>query len=707
MKKFSYCGMQFAVGDDVANYAEAWKDNIAVQREKMNEFAAIYRSYGSMDTAVQRACDDLWNLFSAVVEEYVNYWIEDGYYDLSPESFFKNYYLPKYPNQQLQIQTAYDELEEKYSKIVLSQEQQEEYRRLRKANRGRWQGGGFGVGGALKGAATAGAMNMVTGIGHGVVNTIGNIGTSIATAGKKRKLYEDEETLVALQTALSNDIFYILTANIKFAMSHTRLKYKERYHNECEKARTILKNISNFNLPEKEYNKAIFQVFDLDPYNPELYRQLLIHYGDMNHELEQIADFFGALESLKEYKNQILLEISGSEKAETYLDYERLLEKMEESAKFYGIDETNSPVFKETQENYKRLELEARTFENIVYDSVEEAQKARKEKEELDKIINLIDFSSETALAKGLEEIKGYPAAIWDKDPYIKKISDSLHEMIKSREQKQFESIMVTVNQLDKSSLIRAREQLNSAQFSLISVTEPLQKLDQAIENFDINIRTVNGTVYETLEEAEKARKEAQSCETLIGKIDKTEEDSILDVWDQLKRQKFQFINPQNYFDTVQSIYQEYKENFVPITQNKCLKKQDGFLAKRDFVGAIQCINDYELEEPDKKVLFDSLNEKAKKILAAELSQAQEYEKDHSGFGTILLGAIFFIVVGFFLSNIFQPAFIISVILAVCGIIGYFMEGKEREAKKKSYEFICELERLGYDFGIKNKGASN
>lgn len=62
--------------------------------------------------------------------------------------------MPKYPNQQLQIQTAYDELEEKYSKIVLSQEQQEEYRRLRKANRGRWQGGGFGVGGALKGAAT-------------------------------------------------------------------------------------------------------------------------------------------------------------------------------------------------------------------------------------------------------------------------------------------------------------------------------------------------------------------------------------------------------------------------------------------------------------------------------------------------------------------------------------------------------------------------
>ena len=55
----------------------------------MNEFAAIYRSYGSMDTAVQRACDDLWNLFSAVVEEYVNYWIEDGYYDLSPESFLK------------------------------------------------------------------------------------------------------------------------------------------------------------------------------------------------------------------------------------------------------------------------------------------------------------------------------------------------------------------------------------------------------------------------------------------------------------------------------------------------------------------------------------------------------------------------------------------------------------------------------------------
>lgn len=55
---------------------------------------------------------------------------------------------------------AYDHLEEQYAAIVLDEKSMDEYRTLRRKTRGRVVGGGFGVGGALKGMAAAGAMTL-------------------------------------------------------------------------------------------------------------------------------------------------------------------------------------------------------------------------------------------------------------------------------------------------------------------------------------------------------------------------------------------------------------------------------------------------------------------------------------------------------------------------------------------------------------------
>lgn len=78
--------------------------------------------------------------------------------------------------------------QEVFSKIDQGVDVEAEYRRLRKASRGRWQGGGFGVGGAIKGAAQAGMMNMGTGAIHSVVNGLGNIKSEIKASRKKSKI---------------------------------------------------------------------------------------------------------------------------------------------------------------------------------------------------------------------------------------------------------------------------------------------------------------------------------------------------------------------------------------------------------------------------------------------------------------------------------------------------------------------------------------
>lgn len=74
-----------------------------------------------------------------------------------------------------------------FSQINQGVDAEAEYRKLRKASRGRWQGGGFGVGGAIKGAAEAGMMNMGTGAIHSVVNGLGNLKSELKASRQKAK----------------------------------------------------------------------------------------------------------------------------------------------------------------------------------------------------------------------------------------------------------------------------------------------------------------------------------------------------------------------------------------------------------------------------------------------------------------------------------------------------------------------------------------
>lgn len=77
------------------------------------------------------------------------------------------------------------ELKQAFEKIYLQEENKKDERKKIKDDRGRWVGGGFGVGGAIKGAATAGAMNAATGVAYSSAALVGNL-ISSASAGHLR-----------------------------------------------------------------------------------------------------------------------------------------------------------------------------------------------------------------------------------------------------------------------------------------------------------------------------------------------------------------------------------------------------------------------------------------------------------------------------------------------------------------------------------------
>lgn len=104
----------------------------------------------------------------------IDFLIEHGIFDISKDEFASQCY-----SNINSFLTAYTEFEDGYLSIVATEAEMTEYRKLRHHSRGRWTGGGFGLEGAIKGATTAGLLNLggsvLSGIGTAITGAIDNL----------------------------------------------------------------------------------------------------------------------------------------------------------------------------------------------------------------------------------------------------------------------------------------------------------------------------------------------------------------------------------------------------------------------------------------------------------------------------------------------------------------------------------------------------
>lgn len=187
--------------------------------------------------------------------------------------------------------SAADEYFEKitraYNSIVEGLEDAKDYRSLRKASRGRVVGGGFGVGGALKGMATAGAMNAVTGLGHSIVNGIGNAVSSIEASSAKKSLYNSDDTFEALATGVRECIANIYIAYRDFINEYKNEDWFDGTNFDSERSNTLLEN-SEIVQPEKR-TALLLQAFKLCPFNTKLLRHIFLNFEDDRVAIFKIA----------------------------------------------------------------------------------------------------------------------------------------------------------------------------------------------------------------------------------------------------------------------------------------------------------------------------------------------------------------------------------------------------------------------------------
>ena len=113
-------------------------------------------------------------LYEVIVPEIVDFLVENEIYDCSEELFVRKYQenyfdFAKQPQFQNFI-SHYTDLTSEY----MEKRTQKAYDR---ANRSRWMGGGFGIKGAIKGAAQAAVLNVATGAVRGIGDGIRSMET--------------------------------------------------------------------------------------------------------------------------------------------------------------------------------------------------------------------------------------------------------------------------------------------------------------------------------------------------------------------------------------------------------------------------------------------------------------------------------------------------------------------------------------------------
>lgn len=223
-------------------------------------------------------------------------------YSLTIDSFFDKYISP------LEVWSdAYESLSDQYTEIVLTNEQQRGYRKCRRDNRGKWKGGGFGIEGALKGAATAGALNIVEGVGYTLFNFAGNIASNISESNKKSRIFNDPQTVHSLCLALWKTVFFMhfaLTFCIKDQVGNTCFIDGMVLDSHIAKAEAMMKNLDLI-VDQVEKEVVLLQIPEINPYSKDWYIHMYNSYGDPDGELEHIANYFG-ISVISDYKEKTL-----------------------------------------------------------------------------------------------------------------------------------------------------------------------------------------------------------------------------------------------------------------------------------------------------------------------------------------------------------------------------------------------------------------
>ena len=240
---------------------------------------------------------------------------------------------------------------------------------------------------------------------------------------------------------------------------------------------------NNLELGDFDYNtnvNLLGEIINLNPYKSTYYEYIIYKYGDEKLEIENIADYFDI--NLEKYKVSYIYEIYHDIDIENEEEAIVALKQIKDKMDFIGLKE--HPVIGELKSVLEYFNLQARTVDDMVFETKDEADLARIEKIKLDFMFDEFDKFSE-------------------------------------------------------EQLLDIKEVISSDKFTSKIIPKYISKIDKRLSEIDIEKRTVNGVVFESREEADLVIKEKEKLDFMFKNFETLGENELVELKKQIEESDF------------------------------------------------------------------------------------------------------------------------------------------------------------------------
>lgn len=245
---------------------------------------SFHSKYSNMDTFVRDFPRDFSDIFKEAIDILNELLSEFQIFGITQDKLVS--YLNKYC---CRTDLELREIMEQYEIIVGQQEGMREYRQARKDSRGRLVGGGFGLTGAAKGIAKAGAVNMATGALHSVGNAIGNMGSAISASNAKNRLLGSGIDIY-LAHAIKEDILNMHLVAVDIISARTGRNLCKFTAEEEQQANKIWEDLERRVISNSNKRAAVIRMLTIFPFRENYYRTAVKLFPS---EIEGMRDFIG------------------------------------------------------------------------------------------------------------------------------------------------------------------------------------------------------------------------------------------------------------------------------------------------------------------------------------------------------------------------------------------------------------------------------
>ncbi len=266
--------------EEYAVYIQIIKVLNAQSKKAVKEFTSSYYNWDDAATASGYAYGKFNSLIKEGFLSCKSIALEHSVYDYSVSK------INEYQWQQITepFRSAYHKMRSDLNSINQEQRNGEIAREIRKESRSRVVGGGFGIQGAVKGMAIAGAVNLGTGIAHSAFNLVGNAFSSWAASSARSDLYNS--SLGQLQLGIRESFERLLPVIAKIITG--------KVHVDKNKELTIYKHIKegafgdNFDL-----RNPFAEAFQAFPFDEELYLDYIHRFPDEEKKIMAMGKDIG------------------------------------------------------------------------------------------------------------------------------------------------------------------------------------------------------------------------------------------------------------------------------------------------------------------------------------------------------------------------------------------------------------------------------